>query len=293
MWTDRAKWIALSCGLIMGLLGCEREIGDVTIKVTSTEGCTPMPVELIGQAQVQERVTATYRWVIEGGIELHGERVTHTFTVPGTYEAVLTVASADQRKTKATTIEVREAELPSLPGLYLRRGCQHQPLPQVVMSSVVKNLGKTSLEDLEQYVVGRSLSTSELVTHPQWRRDHTHTIRMVDRGQFVRIDLKQFLALGFIAIGEEVSQVRLLRVLPTPEPNVDPASAVVTQVSDSWGIENTVPEVQVLRNQQVAAQVVHYMPDEKLAAGLYLIDFQADGKETRSISPVELVSGAD
>lgn len=292
MWTDRADWMALIYSL-MAMLGCGHEIGDVGVEATSTQGCIPMQVELVGQAQVQEDVRATYQWVIGDGVELHGERVTHTFTVPGTYEVALTVAGEKQRKTATTTIDVREAELPSLPGLYLRRGCQYQTLPQVAVKPVVRNLGKTSLKDLEKYVVGRPLSTSELVTHPLWRRDHTHTIHTVARSQFIRIDLMQFLTLGFVAIGEEVNRVALFRVLPSSEPSPDQNAAVVTQVIDSWGIENVGPDVKALRNQQVAPQVFHYMPEEKLPAGLYWIDFQIEGRATSGISPIELVVRAD
>lgn len=295
MWTERADWVGLVGSFIVALLvlGCGREIGDITVEATSTQGCLPLQVELVAQAELQEQVTPSYRWVIGDGVELHGERVTYTFTAAGTYEVVLTVASDKQRKSKTTTIDVREAELPSLPGVYLRRGCQYQSLPQATVRSIVKSLGKTSLEDLEKYVVGRSLSTSELVTHPQWRRDHTHTIGLLAHSQFIRIDLEQFLTLGFVAIGEEVRKVTLFQVLPSSEPRSEADRDVVVRVVDSWDLANVAPEVKVLRSQQLSPQVFHYMPDEKLVAGRYLIEFQAEGQKTPGLSPIELVNHSD
>ena len=292
MWTERADWVGLvgSCVIALLVLGCGREIGDITVEASSTQGCLPLQVELVAQAEIQELVTPSYRWVIENGVELHGERVTYTFTTAGTYEVALTVASNKQRKSKTTTIEVREAELPSLPGVYLRRGCQYQSLPQATVQSIVKSLGKTSLEDLEKYVVGRSLSTSELVTHPQWRRDHTHTVRLLADNQFIRIDLEQFLTLGFVAMGKEVHKVALLQVLPSSEPRPEADRNVVIQVVDSWDIANVTPEVKGLRRQPLSPQVVHYTPDEKLVAGRYLIEFQAEGQKTPSLSPIELMN---
>lgn len=288
MWIDRARFVALMCCVVMSILGCEREIQDLTITTVPAQGCVPLQVELIGAANIQNGANTDFRWLIGKAVELHGPRVRYTFTVPGTHEAALTVSSGEHRKTKTTTIEVREATLPPVPGLYLRSGCTYQELPQVVERSVVKDLGKTSLEDLEQRIVGRPLSTSELVTHPLWRRPHTHKIYTLKRDQFVTIPLNRFQSLGFILVGEEASDAALFQVLTSPEPEEEDVQDVVTRVIDSWGIDDVTPKAQPLRSTEIAPHVLHYLPDSTLTEGFYFIDFKTQGEDTPGISPVAL-----
>ena len=288
MWIDRARFVALMGCVVLGILGCEREIQDLTVATVPAKGCVPLQVELIGAAHIQNGANTDFRWLIGNAVELHGPRVRYTFTIPGTHEAALTVSSGEHHKTKTTTIEVREATLPPVPGLYLRSGCTYQELPQVVERSVVKDLGKTSLEDLEQRIVGRPLSTSELVTHPLWRRPHTHEIYTLKRDQFVTIPLNRFQSLGFVLVGKEASDAALFQVLTSPEPEEEDVQAVVTRVIDSWGIDDVTPKAQPLRSTEIAPHVSHYLPDSTLTEGFYFIDFKTQGEDTPGISPVAL-----
>jgi hypothetical protein len=293
MWIDCARFVTLIGCVVIGLFGCEREIRDLTLTTVPAQGCIPLQVELIGTANIQNGANTDFRWKIGNAVELRGPQVRYTFTVPGRHEAALTVRSGEHRKTKTTTIEVREATLPPVPGLYLRSGCTYQELPQVVERSVVKDLGKTSLQDLEQRIVGRPLSTSELVTHPLWRRPHTHDLYTLQRDQFVTIPLSRLQSLGFVLVGKEVSDATLFQVLTSPEPERDDVHAVVTRMIDSWGIEDVTPKAQPLRSTEIAPHVSHYMPDGTLTEGLYFIDFKTQGKDTPGISPVALSATAN
>jgi hypothetical protein len=149
------------------------------------------------------------------------------------------------------------------------------------------------LEDLETRIVGRPLSTSELVTHPLWRRSHTHRISTLKREQFVTIPLDRLNTLGFVLVGENVSDVALFQVLMSSEPERDNDDTVVTRLIDSWGIDDVKPRAQPLRSTEMAPHVSHYVPDGTLQEGLYFIDYKTQGKDTPGISPVALIAATN
>lgn len=284
-----ALLMALVGAIIVVVPGCDRDIGDVVVKMLPTQGCVPLQVEFVGDATLRAGVEAEFHWSVGAQVALRGARVTHTFRVPGTYDVELTVISPEYRKTQAVTIEVRSTDFPSVPGVYWRQECNYQPLLPVAEQSEVIQLGKTSLEDLETRIVGRSLSLSELVTHPLWRRPHTHMIQWIQRQQFTAIPLDHFHAHGFVAVGEAMSGIVFFRLPPGPEPAQGNSSMVLTHLVDSWELETLSPELQPLRSTFVAQQVRHYLPDDTLTEGLYFIDFKTKDDGIYGIRPVELV----
>ncbi len=192
MGNNRTRFVVLLLIFVLMVLGCGREIGEVTVGVVPSAGCVPLHVELVGKADVQEGIRPEFRWTIGGDVQLHGPNVQHTFNTPATYAISLTVVGEKHEKTTTASIDVRAAEMPTVPGLYLRQGCAYQAVPSVEVAKEIKQLGKTSLEDLEQRIEGRSLSTLELVTHPLWRREHTHTVHTIARDRFVAVRLMMF-----------------------------------------------------------------------------------------------------
>jgi PKD repeat protein len=295
MRTHSSCLVALLCCFAMTVLGCQSEIGEVSIAMVPDHGCVPLKVKLTGKAETPADVSGTFRWTIGKGEQLHGPRVTHTFERSGTYDITLTVVGEKQTKTRVATIQVSEAALPRFPGLYLQQGCAYQAIKKVEEKKLVKRLGKTSLQDLQQRIVGRDLSTRELVTHPLWRREHTHTVYMVHRDQFVDIPLEHFQALGFVAVGEGedvgFGDISLFRILPSPEPVLGQQEQVVTRMVDSWGLDNVAPESLSLIRTRIAGNVMRYVPDGQLTAGLYfMMDVQSEDKGTPGINLVALVA---
>ena len=288
MWTSRSALVALLCCCVLTMLGCRGEIEEIAIDISPLHGCAPLQVQFVGKAVTRADITGTFSWTIGKATHLSGPQVTHTFETPGKYHIALTVTGEQQTKTRATTVEVGKAELPRLPGLYLQQGCSYRALKEVEEQKFVKQLGKTSLEDLEQRIVGRKLSTPELVTHPLWRREHTHTFYLVDRGQFVDVPLAPFQAYGFVVVGEDVGEVTLFRILPGPETAWP--SQVVTRVVDSWELENLSPAAHALRRTRMAAQAHRYVPQEQLQAGLYFIAIKGQDKAMPGLRPIALVA---
>ncbi len=282
--------VVLLCGLAMTVLGCRSEIGEVTIEMVPDNGCVPLTVALMGKAETGAGISGAFSWRIGKAVQLHGPHVAYTFETPGAYDISLTVVGETQTKTQVTTLQVGEAAHPHLPGLYRQQDCVYQAMQEVEEKKRVKRLGKTSLQDLQQRILGRDLSTLELVSHPLWRREHTHTVYTVDRHRFVEISLERFQALGVVAVGEDVGEVSLFRILPSPEPMQGQQDQVVTRVVDSWGLDNVTPERLTLTRTPLADNVVRYVPDEQLTAGLYVMHVQRQDNATRAISPVAIAA---
>ena len=293
MRTLRVCVIVLLTTVAMTVLGCRREFSQVAIEIVPREGCAPLRVELIGTAVVQEGITPKFVWTIGGEVHLEGASVRHTFERPGTYAVALTVSNGQHQKTRRTTMDVRGAELPSRPGLYRRQACAYRALQAVQEITVVKDLGRTSLEDLEKRIVGRALSTAELVTHPLWRRPHTHTIYTVARNQFVELPLEHFHTFGVLAVSEAVQDVSLLRLIPAPEPLSEQQTQVVTRVIDSWGVDSVEPERLGLKRTPIEASAMHYVPLGALESGFYLIDVKSADEDIAGLRAVTLTAPRD
>jgi PKD repeat protein len=281
------------CCVAITILGCRPEIGKVTIEMLPNHGCAPLQVQLIGQAETRTDITGTFSWTIGKGKQLHGARVAYTFATPGAYDIALTVRGTQHTKTRVVTIQVGEAELPGAPGLYLQHACAYRALKEVEEQKIIKQLGKTSLEDLEQRIVRRKLSTPELLTHPLWRREHTHTVYTVGHDQFVKVPLDRFHSLGFVIVGEDLPEVSLFRILPSPEPASTQPQHVITRIDDSWGLESVAPEPQALVRTRLAENVLRYVPHAKLPEGLYFIAITSKDKASSGIRPVELVASSN
>ena len=288
-WNNCSCLVVLLCCFALTVLGCRREIGKVTIEAVPNHGCAPLRVQLSGTAETQAGINGAFSWTIGNGVLLRGPRLTHTFDTPGTYDISLTVTGEAQTKTRVTTIEVGEAELPGLPGLYVRHECAYRVIKEVGEKKIVQRLGKTLLKDLEQRIEGRKLSTRELFTHPLWRQEHTRTVHRVEHAQFVDLPLEHFPAFGFIVVGENVGKVSLFGILPPPEPAPTQQNQVVTRVVDSWGLENVDPKPHKLIQTRLAENIQHYIPAEKLTEGLYFIEVKREDNARRRISPIALV----
>lgn len=288
MWANRTRCIALIGCVALTILACNGEIADVRLKIVPDTGCAPLHVEFMGEAKTKESLNAQFRWLIAPEVMLHGPRVEYTFEVPGKYDVSLLVLGERQKKTRTATITVRNAELPHFTGLFVLQQCTYHPLKEVEEKMSVKELGRTTLEDLETKIVGRPLATSELVTHPLWRREHTYTIYTVDREQFVPLSVDRFNARGFLVVGEELSQIALSSIpLPPAEPHHE--GQVVTRLIDSWSIASVSPKSYPLKRERVADTAFRYTPATPVTAGLYVIDFQRQDKTTSRLSPVVLV----
>jgi hypothetical protein len=288
MWSKRTRRIALIGGVTLTILACNGEIAEVRLKIVPDTGCAPLRVEFMGEAKTKESLNPQFRWLIAPEVMLHGPHVEYTFEVPGKYDVSLLVLGESQKKTKTATIIVRNAELPHFTGLFVLHQCTYHPLKEVEEKMHVKELGRTTLEDLETKIVGRPLATSELVTHPLWRREHTYTIYTVDREQFVPLSVDRFNARGFLVVGEEVSQIALVS-LPSPPAEPSPEEQVVIRLVDSWGIANVSPKSYPLKRERVADKAFRYVPAAPVTAGLYMIDLQRQDKKTSHLSPVALV----
>lgn len=292
MWTSLTGFVALIGCLTLTVVGCDRDISEVQIKVVPDAGCAPLHVELIGNARVKQGLKVDYRWTIAPEIVLQGSQAEHTFDAPGKHSIALTVVGESEQKTKTTTITVRKAELPIVAGLYILTQCTYEPLAEIEEEKMVKELGRTTLEDLEKHIVGRPLATSELVTHPLWRREHTHTVYMVAHEQFVSLSREHFNTHGFVAVGEEFDQIALFsmpQAMSVPNYEVK----MVTRLMDNWGINNIRPEQHNLQKERVADNVFRYVPDMHLSVGRYFIDVKHKGKDTSRISPIALADSGN
>lgn len=292
MWTSRTGTVALIGCLAFTMMGCNRDIGEVRLRAVPDAGCAPLRVELIGEASVKEGLRVDFRWTIAPEMVLQGPRVEHTFDTPGRHSISLTVVGEKEQTTKTLTITVKNAELPSAAGLYVLTQCTYKPLTEVEEEKMVKELGRTTLEDLQKKIVGRPLATAELVTHPLWRREHTHTVYMMDRKQFVALPLAHFNTHGFVAIGEEWDQIALFS-MPQATPALSYEVNLVTRLIDNWGINNITPEQHTLQRERVADNAFRYTPDTPLSVGLYFIDVKRKGNDVSRISPIALADAAN
>jgi hypothetical protein len=184
-------------------------------------------------------------------------------------------------------LNVSEAALPNEPGVYRRLACEYQELPASSEQTQTKSLGKTGLEDLEK-LMGRKLSTPELLTHPLWRREHTHTTYAIERSQFVDMALDHFQQLGFITVGHALGEAALFKIVPSPER--DKSAKIITRMIDSWGRDSVEPEAQALARTELTPEIAHYLPRETLAAGLYFISLQTDGDASSDMHPIALMA---
>jgi len=288
MWINHTTCITLISCCALTILACNGDITEVRLKIVPDTGCVPLHVEFTGEAKTKESLNVQFRWLIAPEVMLHGPRVEYTFEVPGKYDISLLVLGEKQKKTKTATIVVKNAALPHYTGIFVLQQCTYHPLKEVEEQLRVKELGRTTLEDLETKIVGRPLATSELVTHPLWRREHTYTIYTVDREQFVPLSVERFNTRGFLIIGEELSQVVLLGIPSSP---VDPPheDQVVSRLIDSWNIASVSPKSYPLKRERVADRAFRYTPVTPVIAGLYMIDFQRQDNQTGHFSPVDLV----
>jgi PKD repeat protein len=292
MWISRMGTVTLIGCLALTMMGCNREIDEVRLRAVPDAGCAPLHVELIGEASVKQGLSVDFHWTIAPAIKLQGPRVEHTFDAPGRYSILLTVVGEKEQTTKTLTVTVKNAELPSAAGLYVLTQCTYKPLSEVEEEKMVKELGRTTLEDLEKKIVGRPLATAELVTHPLWRREHTHAVYMVDREQFVSLPLARFNTHGFVAIGEEWEQIALFS-LPQATPALSYEVNLVTRLIDNWGINNISPEQHQLQRERVADNAFRYIPDMPLTVGRYFIDVKRKGNDVSRISPIALADAAN
>jgi hypothetical protein len=147
-------------------------------------------------------------------------------------------------------------------------------------------------------IMGRKLSTAELVTHPLWRREHTLTTYTMERSQFSDMTLAHFQQFGFITVGEAMGEAALLKLAPTPEPEPPapkplapkPLAKVVTRMVDSWDKESVAPEAQALERAELTPDIIRYVPSEGLTAGLYMISVVLGEGEPPAVRPIALVA---
>lgn len=287
MWNSWCRYVVLLCCLGLVGLGCQQQAPQIVIEMVPHQGCAPLQVELIANLASSGESQATFHWRIADRVDMQGQRVRHTFASAGVYAVSLTVAADTHTVTRQATLEVGEATLPRLPGLYLQRGCSYHTIPEVTEQQNVEQLGKTSLEDLEQNVVGHTLSTRELLTHPLWRREHTHTLYSIPREQFVKIDLAHFQTHGFAAV--DVKAETLLQRLAETGSETTPTTQIVTRKVDSWGLDDVLPMPLRLNSTRVTPTVLRYVPATRLSAGLYLIHVKSGDTGSEQIRPVALV----
>lgn len=288
MWMMRARVVILIAGFMM--IGCEQDIAGIRIEMEPQQGCAPLNVALTGVATVRDGVDVQYRWTVNGEALPPGkQRVQYAFSNPGAYDITFTVASEKQQETQTAVFNVSEAKLPDTPGVYRRQACAYEALPQVTEETQAKSLGKTTLEDLQKHVVEEKQSTPELMRHPLWRQDHTHTTHTIDRSQFVDIPLDHFQRFGFITIGKTPVEATLHQVVQSPEPGE--TGNVLTRMIDSWGKETVAPPPQALKRTELTPEIVHYLPSPELTAGLYVISLSKADGELPAMSPVVLETG--
>jgi hypothetical protein len=286
MWMRRARIGILIAGLMI-VMGCEQDISRVRIEMHPNQGCAPLEVALVGVATVRAGVDVAYRWTVNGEVLPNSPRVQYTFRQPGTYDIVFTVASEQQERTQTAVLKVKEATLPNEPGVYRRVDCGYQALAVGSEQTQTTSLGKTSLEDLEN-IMGRKLSTPELVTHPLWRREHTHTTYTIERTQFGEVALDHFQQFGFITVGKALGEAMLFKIAPNPEP--EQPDKIVTRMVDSWGKESVEPHMQALERTELTPEIAHYVPRDVLTAGLYFISVVPGEGEPPAIHPIALVA---
>ncbi len=286
MWMMRARIGILIAGLML-MIGCVQDISQVRIEMQPDEGCAPLMVSFVGSATVRDGVEVGYRWAVNGEILPNRDQVQYAFRRPGTYEVAFTVASEQEEKTETAMLNVSEAILPNEPGVYRRLDCGYQALAVGHEQMQTTSLGKTTLEDLEQ-IMGRKLSTPELVLHPLWRREHTHTTHTIERTQFGEMALDHFQQLGFITVGKTFGEVVLFKLVPNPEP--EPPEQIVTRMIDSWGKESIEPTPQALERMELTPDIAHYLPIKALTAGFYFISVRPEEDASPALRPIALVA---
>ncbi len=285
MWMMRARIVILIASFMM--MGCNQDISGVRIDMEPNQGCAPLNVALTGKATVRDGVDVQYRWTVNGeALQPGNKRVQYAFSNPGAYDIAFTVASGKQQKTQTAVFDVSEAKVPDTPGVYRRQACAYESLPQVTEETQAKSLGKTTLEDLRKYIVAEKQSTPELMRHPLWRQDRTHTTHTIERSQFVDVPLDHFQRFGFITIGKALGEATLHKVVQSPEPGE--TGNVLTRMIDSWGKESVAPPPQALQRTELAPEIVHYLPSTELTAGLYVISLPKEDGELPVMSPVAL-----
>jgi hypothetical protein len=284
MWTRRARIGIVIVGLTI-LMGCERDISKVRIEMHPDQGCAPLEVALVGSATVRDGVEVTYRWTVNGEVLPNSNRVQYTFNHPGAYDIMLTIASEQEERSQTSVLNVSEADLPNEPGVHRRLDCGYQALAAGSEQTQTTSLGKTSLEDLEK-IMGRKLSTPELVTHPLWRREHTHATHTMERTQFVEMALGHFQQFGFITVGNDFGEATLHKIVPNPEP--EQPDRIVTRMIDSWGQASVEPQTQALERTELTPDIAHYVPRDALAPGLYFISVRPGEGEPPAMYPLAL-----
>ncbi|ETW98341.1 MAG: hypothetical protein ETSY1_19155 [Candidatus Entotheonella factor] len=285
MWMMCAR-IGILIASLMMIMGCNQDISEVHIEMDPDQGCAPLQVSLVGAATVRDGVDVGYRWNVNGEVLSNSNRVQYAFRRPGTYDIVLTVASAQQERSQTAVLNVSEAPLPNEPDVYRRLDCGYQALAIGQEQTQTVSLGKTTLEDLER-IMGRKLSTPELVLHPLWRREHTHTTHTIERSQFGEMALDHFQQLGFITVGNALGEATLFKIAPNPEPKQP--NQIVSRMIDSWGKESIEPQTQALERTELTPQIAHYLPRDTLTAGFYFISVPSDEDEPPAIRPFALV----
>ncbi len=285
MWMMRVRIVMLIAGLIM-MMGCEQDIARVRISMEPNQGCAPLNVALTGAATVRDGVQVQYRWTVNGEALPGKDEVQYAFNNPGAYDIAFTVASEKEQQTQTTVFHVSEAKVPEVPGVYRRLACEYQALSEVMEQKQTKSLGKTTLEDLQKYIVDEKQSTPELMRHPLWRQVHTHTSYTIERDQFTDIPLDHFQRFGFMTIGKAPGETTLHKVLQSPEPGE--TGRVMIRMIDSWGKDTIAPPPQALQRTELAPDIVHYLPSADLTAGLYVISLPKGEGEQPAMSPVAL-----
>ena len=287
----RRAWVGMLIAFTMLAMGCDQDISRARIEMSPKEGCAPLDVSFAGVVTARAGVEVTYRWRVNDEILPNSDRVQYTFRQAGDYDIELTVASEREKRTQTAVLKVSEAALPNEPGVYRRLDCGYQALDEGSEQAQTVSLGKTSLEDLE-IIMGRKLSTAELVTHPLWRREHTHTTYTIERSQFSDMALAHFQQFGFITVGETFGEAALLKLAPNPEPQPPapkPTAKVVTRMIDSWDKESVAPEAQALERAELTPEILRYVPSAALTAGLYLISVAPGEGEPPAVRPIALV----
>ncbi|WP_218673869.1 PKD domain-containing protein [Candidatus Entotheonella palauensis] len=281
----RARVGVLIASLMM-IVGCQQDISEVRIEMDPDQGCAPLRVSLVGAATVRDGADVGYRWNVNGEVLTNSNRVQYAFRRPGAYDIVFTVTSEQEERSETAVLNVREATLPNEPGVYRRLDCGYQALAVGSEQTQTVSLGKTSLEDLEK-IMGRKLSTPELVLHPLWRREHTHTTHTIERSQFGEMALDHFQQLGFITVGKALGEAALFKIAPAPEPK--PPAQIVSRMIDSWGKESVEPQTQALERTELTPEIAHYLPRDALTAGFYFISVQPGEDAPPVIRPIALV----